>query len=148
MMAEAKEDIKGVAISRHGPRASHLLFADDTLVLCQATQAKLRGVKCFLEQLEATFGLTANLEKSSMALNKNSMIKEWSELTAVLEVQIVEKHGKYLSLPASVGRSKKAVFQYIKDQIWLKLQSWRYLTYRKRPVWISFSRLFNLCLHL
>ncbi|KAL0412873.1 UNVERIFIED_CONTAM: hypothetical protein Sradi_1489000 [Sesamum radiatum] len=122
-MAKAKKDIKGVAISRHSPKVSHLLFADDTLVFCQTTQEELRSVKRVLEQLEAASGLTVNLEKSSMAFSKNTVLEGRGELAAILGVQIVEKHNKYLGLPTNVGRLKRAVFQYVNDQTWSELQS-------------------------
>ncbi|KAL0284647.1 UNVERIFIED_CONTAM: putative mitochondrial protein [Sesamum angustifolium] len=34
-LAEANGDIRGVAVSRHGPRVSNLLFADDTLIFAK-----------------------------------------------------------------------------------------------------------------
>ncbi|XP_021748562.1 uncharacterized protein LOC110714363 [Chenopodium quinoa] len=37
---------------------------------------------------------------------------------------MVENHEKYLGFPTVIGRSKKAVFAYIKDRIWKKLQGW------------------------
>ena len=31
---------------------------------------------------------------------------------------------KYLGLPSMVGRSKKATFNFIKDRVWQKINSW------------------------
>ncbi|KAL0340392.1 UNVERIFIED_CONTAM: hypothetical protein Sradi_4556000 [Sesamum radiatum] len=42
--AEANEELRGVVVSRHGPRVSHLLFADDTLIFCQETNEALQSV--------------------------------------------------------------------------------------------------------
>lgn len=36
----------------------------------------------------------------------------------------VDRHEKYLGLPTIVGRSRKAIFSCIKEQIWKKLQGW------------------------
>ena len=33
-------------------------------------------------------------------------------------------HGLYLGTPSFVGRSKKKVFEYIKDRVWKKLNGW------------------------
>ncbi|KAL0463415.1 UNVERIFIED_CONTAM: hypothetical protein Slati_0229100 [Sesamum latifolium] len=60
-----------------------------------------------------------------MTISKNSHSEGRDELAAILGVPVVEKHEKYLGLPAVVGRSKKLVFQYVKDRAWSKLQSWR-----------------------
>ncbi|KAL0445861.1 UNVERIFIED_CONTAM: hypothetical protein Slati_1714000 [Sesamum latifolium] len=113
-----------MAISHQGPRVSHLLFADDTLILCQASKEDLGCVRRVLEILEAVSGLSVNLEKSSMTFSKNTPIEGRKELAAVLKVRIVEKHDKYLGLRASVGHLKRMIFQYIKDRVWAKLQSW------------------------
>jgi hypothetical protein len=32
--------------------------------------------------------------------------------------------GKYLGLPSMIGRSKKAIFNFIKDRVWKKINSW------------------------
>ena len=32
--------------------------------------------------------------------------------------------GKYLGVPAIIGRNKKAIFAYIKDKVWRKLCGW------------------------
>jgi len=32
--------------------------------------------------------------------------------------------GKYLGLPSMIGRKKKAIFSYIWDRIWKRIQSW------------------------
>ncbi|KAL0431085.1 UNVERIFIED_CONTAM: hypothetical protein Sradi_0734500 [Sesamum radiatum] len=39
-------------------------------------------------------------------------------------VLVVAKHEKYLGLPAVMGKSKREVFNSLKDRLWRKLQSW------------------------
>ncbi|KAL0367001.1 UNVERIFIED_CONTAM: hypothetical protein Sradi_3590200 [Sesamum radiatum] len=56
-LAERDGELKGVAISRGGPRISHLLFADDTLIFCQATSEAMHCIKRILGTLEAASGL-------------------------------------------------------------------------------------------
>ncbi|KAL0443689.1 UNVERIFIED_CONTAM: hypothetical protein Slati_2091600 [Sesamum latifolium] len=85
-MAEERGEIKVVAISHQGPRVSHLLFADDTLIFCQASKEDLGCVRHVLETLEAASGLSVNLEKSSMTFSKNTPIEKREELAAILEV--------------------------------------------------------------
>jgi hypothetical protein len=33
--------------------------------------------------------------------------------------------GNYLGLPSMIGRKKKEIFDYIKDRIWKRINSWR-----------------------
>lgn len=37
----------------------------------------------------------------------------------------VKEYMKYLCLPAMVGRNKKTSLNYIKEQVWSKLQGWK-----------------------
>ncbi|KAL0408448.1 UNVERIFIED_CONTAM: hypothetical protein Sradi_1779200 [Sesamum radiatum] len=42
----------------------------------------------------------------------------------MLGVEVVEKHAKYLGLTTVAGRSKRELFEGIKDRFWRKLHSW------------------------
>ncbi|GAU51576.1 hypothetical protein TSUD_414250 [Trifolium subterraneum] len=48
------------------------------------------------------------------------------DLSRILGVKLVLGTGIYLGLPSMVGRSKKAIFSYIKDRIWKRINSWRW----------------------
>jgi len=37
----------------------------------------------------------------------------------------VECHSKYLGLSAFVGRSKKQVFNFVQDRVWMKIKGWK-----------------------
>lgn len=43
----------------------------------------------------------------------------------IIGVQCVEDHGKYLGLPIHFGRSKTAIFDFLKEKLTNKLVSWR-----------------------
>ncbi|GAU12879.1 hypothetical protein TSUD_73660 [Trifolium subterraneum] len=47
------------------------------------------------------------------------------DLSRILGAKLVLGTGIYLGLPSMVGRSKKAIFSYIKDRIWKRINSWR-----------------------
>ena len=52
--------------SGDGVQISHLLFADDTLVFCQATQDQMTYLSWLLMWFEVVQGLRINLEKSEL----------------------------------------------------------------------------------
>ncbi|KAL0434037.1 UNVERIFIED_CONTAM: hypothetical protein Slati_2738000 [Sesamum latifolium] len=60
------------------------------------------------------------LEEITQALNQMHPLKS----PGPDGVAVVAKHEKYLGLPTVVGRSKKELFEGIKDRIWKKLHSW------------------------
>ncbi|KAL0446234.1 UNVERIFIED_CONTAM: putative ribonuclease H protein [Sesamum latifolium] len=51
------------------------------------------------------------------------MVKE--HLANLMGMRLEERHNKYLGLPTTVGRSKREVFQHVKEQVWVKLQDWQ-----------------------
>jgi hypothetical protein len=47
----------------------------------------------------------------------------WSSYQYVLGVQYVLGTGKYMGLPSMIGRSKKTMFNFIKERVWRKINS-------------------------
>ncbi|KAL0408431.1 UNVERIFIED_CONTAM: putative mitochondrial protein [Sesamum radiatum] len=120
--AEQMGMIKGVSICRQAPSISHLLFADDTQLYCEASHPSITSVKDILDTYARASGQMINYNKSSMVLSKNSPDNLKDELPALLGLQISEQHERYLGLPSVVGRSKRGVFSYIRDRVWQRIK--------------------------
>ncbi|KAL0410635.1 UNVERIFIED_CONTAM: putative mitochondrial protein [Sesamum latifolium] len=105
--AECEGTIVGVAVSRTAPSVSHLLFADDMLIFCQATAEALSRLQLLLTSFEAALGLKINKEKSAMVFSRNVETGHRATLATTLGVTVVPKHERYLGLPTVAGRSKK-----------------------------------------
>ncbi|KAL0405328.1 UNVERIFIED_CONTAM: hypothetical protein Slati_3846700 [Sesamum latifolium] len=116
--AEKEGAIQGVAVSRSTHTVSHILFAEDTLIFCQATKEVLTRLQLILTSFEAASGLKINKHKSAMVFSKNVEEGVRFELVQVLGVVVVAKHDKYLGLPSVMGRSKKEMFEGIKERMW------------------------------
>ena len=89
----------------HGMLVSHLLFADDTLVLCKPSESDLGFLRCILLLFEAMSGLRVNLSKSSLILiAKVPHIHYWASLFGC---EVSALPSTYLDLP--LGASFKSI---------------------------------------
>ncbi|KAL0400085.1 UNVERIFIED_CONTAM: putative mitochondrial protein [Sesamum radiatum] len=102
--AELAGHLQGVAVSRRASRISHLLFADDTLIFCQATADAFSCIQQILQSFERASGLQINIHKSAVMFSKNVDGFTREALANILGVPVVSKHDKYLGLPTVVGR--------------------------------------------
>ena len=123
--AEMEGKIKGVAISRYGPRVSHLFFTDDNVLFCRATEAECQRVLDILAMYERGTGQKINKEKTNIFFSSNTLQQTQSRIQHLLGVPAIRQYEKYLGLPALVGRAKKRSFSYLKERVWKKLQGWK-----------------------
>ncbi|KAL0451298.1 UNVERIFIED_CONTAM: hypothetical protein Slati_1107900 [Sesamum latifolium] len=72
------------------------------------------NIKQILKVFEVASGLQINMEKSAITFSRNTLTELKIELANILGVEVVDKHTKYLGLPSTLGRSKRAVFEELK----------------------------------
>ena len=123
--AEMERQIRGVSICRGAPRITNLLFADDSLIFCQATQNEVREISKILQVYAGASGQCINLEKSSIYFSGNTPLEQKRWIKDSLGVKEVDRFETYLGLPTLVGRAKYHSFAYLKDRVWKKLQGWK-----------------------
>ncbi|KAL3813976.1 hypothetical protein ACJIZ3_015244 [Penstemon smallii] len=122
---EVRGNIAGLAVCKDAPAVSHLLFADDTMIFCNANSFSANSVKFVLDVYEKASGQQVNYQKSSIAFSKNTKEEVIDSIRTVLPMEIVDKHDKYLGLPSIVGKSKKEAFANIRDKVCYRLQGWK-----------------------
>ena len=117
--------LHGVSICRSAPSISHLLFADDSLVFCQAKQEEVQVTSDVLDLYAMASGQCINFEKSYVYFSSNTSRVQKDSIKNVLRVREVEKFESYLGLPTLIGRSKYQAFSFLKERVWKKIQGWK-----------------------
>ena len=108
--AEVEGHIRGVAICRNGLKISHLFFADDSVLFCNAKEAECQKILDILAIYERGTGQKINREKTNIFFRSNTPHKVRVQIQQVLGVPAIRQFEKYLGLPALVGREKKTKF--------------------------------------
>ena len=107
------------------PTISHLLFADDSLLFCQANQDDVRCISETLKLYAVASAKCINFEKSSIFFINNTKEEVREQIKRELRVREVERFESYLGLPTLVGRAKYQTFSFLKDRVWKKIQGWK-----------------------
>jgi len=115
--AEADTRVHGVAVCKRAPNISHLLFADDSLLFCWATQDEVQEVVDIMQLYAKASGQLINLEKSSIFFSSNvdGVRRDW--IKDKLKVKEVDMFETYLGLPTLIGCSKYQTFAFLKDRV-------------------------------
>ena len=104
-------------ICRGAPVISHLLFADETMIFCQADESQADEVKDILSKYEDASGQQINFHKSQVVFSKGTPQARRDNIPLQLDIREVLAHDKYLGLPTYVGRSKKKSLVSVKDRV-------------------------------
>jgi hypothetical protein len=94
---------------------SHLLFADDTLIMCNATSDQIHNLGHILLCFEAILGLKVNLRKFELVAVGEVPLKE--ELAGILSCSISSLPLKYLGLPLSAAFKSKAIWDGVVEKM-------------------------------
>lgn len=122
--AEWNGQIRGVQVARQAPIITSLCFADYTLLFCRARMAEATSLKEVLDKYAAVSGQFINYDKSSMTFSRGINPELRHQIKTTLGVAQVSKHDKYLGMPATMGKSKKEIFEVLKERIWNKINGW------------------------
>ncbi|XP_019177743.1 PREDICTED: uncharacterized protein LOC109172948 [Ipomoea nil] len=100
-----------------GACALAFILSDDSLLFFKSNVQEAGVIRRCLTSYEELSGQTINYHKSNICFSKNTQLADRNVVTAVFGVQQAANFGKYLGLPAFVGRNKRAVFAYIGDKV-------------------------------
>ncbi|KAL4187366.1 hypothetical protein AMTRI_Chr09g38690 [Amborella trichopoda] len=105
--------------------ASHLQYADDTLVFCDAKAVQLENIARFLEICEVIMGIKVNLHKSSLVgVNCAGSLVE--NLARVVGRKVDSFPIFYLGLPIYDSKLSVAVWDKVIERVQVKLDLWKH----------------------
>jgi hypothetical protein len=104
---------------------SHLLFADDTLIFCDASSSKLLYLRSLFLLFEAASGLKVNLAKSSLI--PVGEVVQVRRLADILGCEVASLPVKYLGLPLGVSYKSTRIWDGVIEKVEKWLASWKRL---------------------
>ena len=115
--------MEAMKICRGCPKLSHLFFANDSLIFCNATLKECDELQRLLKVYEKASGQQLNYTKTSLFFSSNTSrdVQEENRFGA----QIIKQHEKYLGLPSLIGRNKRTTFNAIKEKLGKVLAGWK-----------------------
>jgi hypothetical protein len=123
--AEEREKINGIKLAPGAPSVNHLLFANDSLLLLEASVESAAEINTILRNYEEASGQVINRDKSSILFSANTPRRKKEAIMGVLGLRVEAHGGKYLGLPTYIGRERSRAFAYIKEKILNRIRGWK-----------------------
>jgi exonuclease III len=104
---------------------SHLLFADDTLIFCDADPHQLTSLRFVFTWFEAVSGLKINLGKSELV--PVGEVSNMGLLVDILGCNLGSFPMKYLGVPLGAAFKEKAIWNPVLEKVERRLAGWKRL---------------------
>ncbi|KAL9669206.1 hypothetical protein QQ045_006749 [Rhodiola kirilowii] len=115
----------GIRISRRAPKVTHLMFADDCLLLFKVEERTAETLSSLLRKYESISEQVIKYNKSELVLSPKATEAMKSNFQQQFAVTIVKHHERYLGLPLSLKRKLTLNFTGILEKCWNKTHGWK-----------------------
>lgn len=122
--AELEGNITGMRLTKNCPSIQHLLFADDSLFLCQATLKECTNFLHYLQLYGKASGQEINFHKSSITFGADIDPVMRRLLAERLKIENEGGAGTYLGLPECFSGSKQKLLAFIGEKLGKRLNGW------------------------
>ncbi|KAG7588745.1 Reverse transcriptase domain [Arabidopsis suecica] len=122
--ANSEGKAAGIQFNNAGPSVNHLLFADDTLLICKANKEECEEMLNCLSKYEAVSGQMINVDKSAITfgVKVDQEVKDWIKRRSGIHLE--GGSGRYLGLPDCLSGSKQQLFGFIRDKLKDRMSGW------------------------
>ncbi|KAL9673493.1 hypothetical protein QQ045_029752 [Rhodiola kirilowii] len=117
--------ISSLKIHRRAPLITHLMFADDCLLLFKAEERTGEIFSSLLKTYENISVQVINYHKSELVLSSNATDAMKRRFHDHLAVNVVNCHDRYLGLPLTLRRKLTLNFAEVLDKYRNKTQGWQ-----------------------
>ena len=108
-----------------GVRISHLLFANDTILFCDASREQLLSIRLALSCFQAFTGLKVNVGKSEIV--PVGEVNNLAELASISHCRVGSLPMKYLGMPLGTSFKTALIWNPILEKMEKKLLGWKRL---------------------
>ncbi|XP_018435702.1 uncharacterized protein LOC108807989 [Raphanus sativus] len=122
--AADKGNLHGIQIGSQGPSVHHLLFADDSLLICKADVMEATEILNCLKMYGDASGQLINPEKSSIIFGSKVNGVTKTEVKEVLGIEAEGGDGMYLGLPECFSGSKMQLLSFLRGKLQGRLSGW------------------------
>jgi hypothetical protein len=117
--------IDGVKVCRNAPSVSHLLSADDSLILIKVDTNNATSLQRVLDTYCANSRQMVSLAKSSIFFSPNANALTRAKICEALHIDTEALSAKYLGLPALVGADRSDCFEHFIERIIQRINGWK-----------------------